>query len=116
MVWMSKWLRWLLFPVLLLLSLVYYVCFLIKKWVDSMTQVKYDSVKTVCVGNYILGGSGKTVVVKKLAEEVKLKKKVVIVGLYSRIEIWDEKIWEDYKKQSEKNSQDIAERLADLGI
>lgn len=45
-----------------------------------------------------------------------LEKKVVIVGMYTRIEIWDERKWEEYKKQSEESSEEIAERLSDLGI
>ncbi len=45
-----------------------------------------------------------------------LSKKVVIAGLYNRLEIWDEKKWEEYKKQSEKESPDIAEALGGLGV
>ncbi len=45
-----------------------------------------------------------------------LKKKVVIAGLYDHVEIWDENNWEKYKQESEKNSNDIAEALGDLGI
>jgi MraZ protein len=46
----------------------------------------------------------------------KLKKKVVVAGLYSHLEIWDQIAWEKYKADSEKNSNDIAEALGDLGI
>ena len=45
-----------------------------------------------------------------------LERRVVIVGMHTRIEIWDEKKWEEYKKQSEESSEEIAERLSDLGI
>ena len=45
-----------------------------------------------------------------------LKKKVVVAGLYNRIEIWDEEKWNLYKKQIEKNAGDIAERLKELGV
>lgn len=40
-----------------------------------------------------------------------IKKKVVVAGLYNRLEIWDETKWEKYKKQTEKESSDIAEAL-----
>ncbi|OQX71263.1 cell division/cell wall cluster transcriptional repressor MraZ [Candidatus Parcubacteria bacterium 4484_255] len=43
-------------------------------------------------------------------------KKAVIAGLYNRLEIWDEKKWEEYKNKSESNSEDIAESLAELGV
>jgi len=45
-----------------------------------------------------------------------LSKRVVVAGLYNRLEIWDEKRWEEYKKQSERESPDIAEALGGLGV
>ncbi|MDI3496354.1 MAG: transcriptional regulator MraZ [Patescibacteria group bacterium] len=45
-----------------------------------------------------------------------LKKKVVVAGLYNHLEIWDKTAWDKYKANSEKNSNDIAEALGDLGI
>ena len=45
-----------------------------------------------------------------------LKKKVVIAGVYNRIEIWDEKKWKEYKQKTEKEVGDIAERLKELGV
>ncbi len=40
-----------------------------------------------------------------------LKKKVVIAGLYNRLEIWDETAWSSYKQKMEKDSNSIAEAL-----
>ena len=45
-----------------------------------------------------------------------LKKKVVVTGLYNRLEIWDNDTWEKYKSGTEKNSGDIAEALGELGV
>ena len=45
-----------------------------------------------------------------------LKKKTVIAGLYDRLEIWDELVWEKYKTGAEKQSNDIAETLGELGV
>ncbi|MFA4942443.1 MAG: division/cell wall cluster transcriptional repressor MraZ [Patescibacteria group bacterium] len=45
-----------------------------------------------------------------------LKKKVIITGLYNHLEIWDELTWNNYKAETEKNSNAIAEELGDLGI
>lgn len=45
-----------------------------------------------------------------------LKKKVIIAGLYNHLEIWDEEAWNNYKLESEKNSNSIAEELGSLGI
>jgi len=45
-----------------------------------------------------------------------LKKKIVIAGLYDRLEIWDEAVWNKYKASTEKKSSDIAEALGELGV
>ncbi len=45
-----------------------------------------------------------------------LKKKVVIVGVLNRVEVWDEEAWEKYKGITEKEGENIAERLKELGI
>ncbi len=45
-----------------------------------------------------------------------LKKKVVIAGVFNRVEIWDEKKWQEYKKKTETAVGDIAERLKELGV
>ena len=45
-----------------------------------------------------------------------LKKRVVLAGLYNRIEVWAEDKWNAYKATTEKNAGDIAERLKELGI
>jgi len=45
-----------------------------------------------------------------------LKKEVVVTGLYSRLEIWDATSWEVYKTKTESASDEIAERMGELGI
>jgi MraZ protein len=42
--------------------------------------------------------------------------RVVVAGLYSRLEIWSEDLWLKYKKATEKNSTDIAEQLGEIGV
>jgi MraZ protein len=51
-----------------------------------------------------------------LKEYAKIEKKVIIAGVFNRIEIWDEKIWKEYKMRTEKEVGDIAERLKELGV
>jgi len=43
-------------------------------------------------------------------------KKVVVAGLYNRLEIWDEDTWHKYKLGTEKRGGDIAEALGELGV
>ena len=61
-------------------------------------------------------GQGRILVPDFLKDYAGLSKNVVIAGLYNRLEIWDEKKWEDYKKNAEKNTDEIAEQLGKLGV
>jgi MraZ protein len=45
-----------------------------------------------------------------------LKKKVIIAGVFNRIEVWDSQKWQSYKKKTETAVGDIAERLKELGV
>ncbi|MCX6779380.1 MAG: division/cell wall cluster transcriptional repressor MraZ [Candidatus Magasanikbacteria bacterium] len=63
-----------------------------------------------------LDGQGRIIVPEYLQTFAELKKKIVITGLYSRLEIWDEDKWNIYKQQTETNSNDIGERMGELGI
>ena len=59
---------------------------------------------------------GRILVPDYLKTYASLKKKVIIAGLFNRIEVWDEKKWREYQKKTEKEVGDIAERLKELDI
>jgi MraZ protein len=59
---------------------------------------------------------GRVLVPDYLKEYAQLKKNVVIAGVYNRLEIWDEVKWNTFKSQSEKEVDNIAERLGNLGV
>jgi len=63
-----------------------------------------------------LDNLGRILVPDFLKDYANLKKKVVIAGVYNRIEIWDEIKWQEYKKKTEMAVGDIAERLKELGV
>lgn len=63
-----------------------------------------------------IDNQGRILIPETLRNYANLDKKIIIVGMYSRIEIWSEENWQKYKKDTEKNSDEIAERLSDLGI
>ena len=63
-----------------------------------------------------LDKAGRINVPDYLREFAKIKKRVVIVGLYNRLEIWSEEVWQKYKKATEKDSTEIAEQLGELGV
>jgi len=66
-------------------------------------DVKIDSLGRVLVPDYL----------KKYAS---LKKNVAVIGLFNKIEIWDDNLWQGYKKKTEMAVGDIAERLKELGV
>lgn len=59
---------------------------------------------------------GRIVIPSFLRSFAGLKSEVIICGLYNRLEVWDRVRWDEYKKESEKESTDIAEHLGDLGV
>jgi len=63
-----------------------------------------------------LDSQGRVLVPEYLRTYAGVKKQAVIAGVYSRLEIWDEAAWEQYKAKTEADSNEIAERLGDLGI
>ena len=66
-------------------------------------DVKIDSQGRVMLPDYLRTYAG-------------MKKKVVIAGLYNRLEIWDESKWNSYKTKTEKEGNNIAEQLGELGV
>lgn len=63
-----------------------------------------------------LDKQGRVLVPDYLKNYAALDKNVVIAGLYNRLEIWDDKKWNDYKLGAEKNTEEIAEKLGELGV
>jgi len=59
---------------------------------------------------------GRILIPDYLKKYAYLNKKVIIAGLYNRIEIWDEEKWNFYKEKTEDEAGNIAERLKELGI
>lgn len=45
-----------------------------------------------------------------------LRKETIVAGLYNRVEIWDAERWAAYKQKTESASEEIAEKLGELGI
>jgi MraZ protein len=95
-----------------------------EKVVNKITNLPLSQANARAFARLMLSGAfeaeidnqGRVLIPEVLRKYAHLEKKVVIVGMHNRIEIWDEKKWEEYKKQSEENSEEIAERLSDLGI
>lgn len=63
-----------------------------------------------------LDKQGRFIVPEYLRGYAGLKKSTVIVGVNTRLEIWDEDAWNAYREQTEEDAESIAEQLGDLGI
>ncbi|MEX0650274.1 MAG: division/cell wall cluster transcriptional repressor MraZ [Candidatus Andersenbacteria bacterium] len=63
-----------------------------------------------------LDGQGRVMLPEYLRKYASLGKHVTVTGLYSRIEIWNEDAWNEYKAETEAESDNIAEAMSDLGI
>lgn len=63
-----------------------------------------------------LDAQGRVLIPDYLKDYAGLRKGVVVVGLYNRLEIWSEEKWKAYKAGAEKNTGKIAEELGKLGV
>ncbi len=63
-----------------------------------------------------LDGQGRILVPDYLRKYAGLSKEVTFAGLHSRAEIWDSSRWTEYKRKTEGASEEIAEKLGELGI
>lgn len=63
-----------------------------------------------------LDKQGRILIPDYLRKYADLKKEAVLAGLYNRVEIWDVESWKQYKSKTESSSDEIAEKLGELGI
>lgn len=63
-----------------------------------------------------LDSLGRILIPDYLKQYANLTKKVLIAGLYNRVEIWDQDKWSQYKDRTEREAGNIAERLKELGV
>ena len=64
----------------------------------------------------ILDKQGRMLIPNNLREYAKLVKDVVIIGVAERIEIWAKEEWTNYNNDENLSYEDIAEKMAELGI
>ena len=70
---------------------------------SGAAEVELDQLGRILVPDYLKSYAG-------------LGQRVVIVGVYDRLEVWDEARWHHYKEEVEKNTDMIAEKLGELGL
>jgi len=91
---------------------------------EKLSKLPISKANTRAFARLMLAGAmdcevdkqGRIILPDYLRKYASVKKKVVIAGLYNRLEIWDEEVWNKYKAGKEKDSSDIAEALGELGV
>ncbi len=63
-----------------------------------------------------LDNLGRILVPDYLKSYAQLEKKIVVAGVYDRIEIWGSGTWQEYKEKVESEAGDMTERLKELGL
>lgn len=59
---------------------------------------------------------GRIVIPETQKEYANLKEKVVLTGVYDRVEAWDEEAWKAYKSQMVSEADKMAEQLGERGV
>ncbi len=86
---------------------------------NSMLQADNRSFNRFMFGGAVevdVDGSGRILVPDFLKDRANLKKTVAVIGVQNRVEIWNEKIWADYKAVVEKEADQLAEKLGGVGV
>jgi MraZ protein len=73
---------------------------------------------------YLLGGAttvavdpqGRILIPDFLIDRAGLKTKVAVVGVHTRVELWDQAVWDSYKKSVEAQADSLAEKLGGVGV
>ena len=73
---------------------------------------------------YLLGGAievsvdsaGRILLPDFLKDRAGLSERVAVVGVHTRVELWDEATWNVYKKKVEADADALAERLGTIGV
>lgn len=95
-----------------------------KKISEKLAGLPMGKSDTRGFNRFILAGAveatidslGRILVPDFLRDFASLKDRVVLAGVQTRIEIWDERKWSDYKKKIERQADSMAEKLGEIGI
>lgn len=93
-----------------------------KKLADKLAGLPISQAKSRAFARLMLSGAmdvsidsqGRIILPDYLRQYAGLVKKVVIAGLYNRLEIWDQDKWQAYRANTEKDSSEIAEAMGEI--
>ncbi len=91
---------------------------------EKLSQLSIGQADQRSFNRFMLAGAvevdvdsiGRILIPDFLKDFARLKSKVVLAGVHSNIEIWDEKAWRAYKKKIESQADILAEKLGEIGV
>jgi len=91
---------------------------------EKLSNLPISQVEARSFSRIILAGAmevsldklGRILIPDYLKDYAGLKKNVVICGLSTRLEVWDETKWNTYKEKAEKDVDELVSKLGPLGI
>ncbi len=95
-----------------------------EKITEKIGQLPLGQADTRSFNRFFLSGAvevevdsvGRILVPDFLKEFGKLESSVVLAGIHTRIEIWDEYRWNEYKRKIESQADALAEKLGEIGV
>ena len=72
-------------------------------FLSGAVEVEFDSLGRISIPKFLASYAG-------------IKSDVTVVGVGERVEIWDQKKWALYLFKTEKESEEIAEKLSETGL
>ncbi len=98
-----------------------------KEWekiANKLSDASFGQSDTRSFSRFMFGGAveadidsiGRILVPDFLQEWAQLEGKVAVVGVQSRVEIWNDKTWAGYKKEVEGKAGALAEKLGQVGV
>jgi len=94
-----------------------------QKLVEKLSALPMGTASTRNFVRFMLAGAveveldqlGRALLPDYLKDYAKLDKKVVVVGVNPRVELWDEKAWNEFTIKTESNADELAEKLGQVG-
>ena len=95
-----------------------------KKITERLSESSMLNADSRSFNRFLLGGAveaeidtiGRVLIPDFLKGRAKLSSKVAVVGVQTRVELWDEKAWGEYKQVVEKQADSLAEKLSQVGM
>ncbi len=99
----------------------------VKEWEkisEKLSELGMGQADTRGFNRFMLAGAvevsidtiGRILIPDFLRDFAKIKSKVVFAGVGNRVEIWNDKRWDEYKKKIEKQADIMAEKLGEIGV